>query len=262
MRLVLVFVMACVALSAQEESQPRPAAPQPDSSRRVLMAKTRDEFEAYQRAAQQPNLRMADANAQDFAVRFPESELRAALFQTLMLKHQSANDAEAALADAERVLLIDPNNVVALVTAANALSERTLPTSQPSQQRLDQAMRFAERGLDILKSESLQPSSDQTARFRGVLMSLAHAALGNVYLLRQDAASAEKHLAAAAGSSPAPSALVLYRLAVAQRLLKRYDEALQTIDKASAAANESHDLLMADRVKQEKNVLAKTAAHP
>ena len=228
--------------------------------RKVLMAKSQDEFEAYQRVAQQPNLKTADANAQDFAVRFPESELRAALFQTLMLKHQSANNADAVLADAERVLLIDPQNVVALVAAANALAERSLPSTQQGQQRLDRALRFAERAAELLGSPV--PPAEETSDLRGALLSLANAAAGNVYLLRQDYASAEKHLAAAAQSDRTPKALTLYRLAIAQRLQKKYDEALVNINKASAAADEAHNLMMIERVKREKSAIVKASAKP
>jgi tetratricopeptide (TPR) repeat protein len=201
--------------------------------------------------------------AQDFAVRYPSSDLRAPLFQSLMLKHQQANQADLTLADAERVLLIDPQNVIALVTAANVLSERTLPGKPDSIRRFDQTLRYAQRAIDNIDSELTVPpqaSAGEVTRFRNTVLALAHAAKGNVYLLQNDFAAAESHFSAAAQLSPAPNALVLYRLAVTQHQQKRYDAALDNASKSFEVASANHDLILMDRAKQEKNALVKALA--
>lgn len=264
MRCLLVL---CLLTTAWAQTQPTAgvSVPQPaPNARPPLTAQSQDEFDAYQKVAGEPNLARADAAAQDFAIRFPESDLRAALFQSLMLKHQAANEAPAALADAERVLLIDPQNVVALVTSTNILAERTVPGKPESLQRFDQALRFARRAIANIETGFAPParaSTDDAARYRATLLSIAHAALGNVYLLQSDYAAAEKELAAAVDLAPG-YALALYRLAVAQHQQKRYGEALENVNKAIAAANDAHDLLLMQRAKQEQSTLAKAVAHP
>jgi tetratricopeptide (TPR) repeat protein len=260
-----LVVVLCLLSAAFPQTQTGGAATTADvTARPALTAQTQEEFEAYQRAANEPVLARADAAAQDFAIRFPESDLRAALFQALMLKHQVANDAPGALADAERVLLIDPQNVVALVTSANILAERTPPGKPDSSQRLDQALRFAQRAIANIEAGFVSPpraSADEAARYRATLLSIAHAAAANVYLLQTNYVAAEKEFATAVALVPA-NALALYRLAVAQHQQKRYGEALENVNKAIVAANEAHDLLLVQRAKQEQSTLAKAVAHP
>jgi tetratricopeptide (TPR) repeat protein len=182
-----------------------------------------------------------------------------------MLKHQQSNQADLALTDAERVLLIDPQNVVALVTAANVLSERTLPGKPDSTRRFDQALRYAQRAIDNIDtglSVPPQASVEDTAGFRNTVLAIAHAAQGNVYLLQNDFAAAERQFSTAAEVSPTPNALVLYRLAVAQHQQKRYDAALDNASKSFEVASANHDLILMDRAKQEKNALVKALAKP
>jgi tetratricopeptide (TPR) repeat protein len=247
--------------SLQEES----AEPKQQPPKKLPTAKTQDEYAAYQKAAKQPDLIAAEKLATDFASRFPESELREPLFQTLMLRLQSTNNAERAFANAEKVLLIDPQNVVALVTAANILSERTLPTVADAEQRFEQSIRYAERAIQGI-DDSLELPSDtpleQSAAFKNSLLALAHSSEGNVYLLQKNYAEAEKHLEMASSLSPAPDAVVLYRLSLAQHGQRRFNDALVNIDKAITAANQSHDLVLLDRAKQEKSTLVKVAARP
>jgi len=212
----------------------------------------------------QPDLNAADKLAADFASRFPDSALRESLYQTLMLKQQSANNAEGALANAERVLLLDPQNPVALVVAANVLSERTQPTSADAPQRFERGMRYAERALENIDSAGVSApesaSPEEVAKYRGDLTAIAHAAEGNIELLRKNYMEAEKHFQAALAAKTEPDALVLYRLALAQHGLKRLDDALANTNKAMAAAGTSRDLLLQERIKQERTTLIKAGA--
>jgi tetratricopeptide (TPR) repeat protein len=232
--------------------------------RKAPAAKSAEEFEAYRSAAMQPDLIAAEKLATDFASRFPDSELRESLYQTLMLKQQNGNNAEGALADAERVLLLNPQNRVALVVAANVLSERTQPTSADAEQRFEQGMRYAERALQGIEANGVpaapETSTDDVAAFRATLTSIAHAAEGNIELLRKNYMEAEKHFQAAAAAKPDPDALVLYRLALAQHGLKRLDDALANVNKAMAAVGASRDLILQERIKQERSTLIKAGA--
>jgi tetratricopeptide (TPR) repeat protein len=271
MKLFLVFLLSSISATSQNVPQATSATSNTDAARATddktetaaLIAKSSAEYEAYQKIARQPNLKSADAQAQDFAFRFPESDLRAALFQSLMLKYQAANNAEGTIANAERVLLIDPPNVIALVTAANVFAERTIPGKPDSDERFDRAKRYAMRAIESIDSVSLPTtaSAEDRARFKSTLLSIAHAAIGNIALLQKDPETAEKELQVASELAPS-NALVLYRLAVAQHEQKRYGEAMGNVDKAVIAANDSHDLLLLERAKKEKAALAKAVTRP
>ena len=244
-----------------------PAQATPESKpaeRKQPVAKSQDEYNAYRAVTMQPDLLSAERLAADFASRYPQSELREAMYQTLMLKQQSANRADAALANAEKVLLLNPDNVVALVVAANVLSERTLPTAADASDRFERGMRYADRALQNMETngvpapESAAPTD--IATYRATLTAVAHGAEGNVELLRKNYMEAEKHLQQAIASAPQPDALALFRLALAQHGLKRLDDALANVNKAMAAAGSARDLLLEERIKQERATLIKAGA--
>lgn len=232
---------------------------------RATVARSQDEFKAYQTVITQADLIAADRLASDFASRFPDSDLREPLYATLMLRHQSANDGERALADAERVLLMNPQNAVALVAAANVISERTTPGTPEADPRYEQGLRYADRALQAFEAgvpASGSVTAEQVSELKGLLLAIANAAKGNIYLLQKDYAEAEKYLSAAVAVSPKPDAATLYRLALAQHGQKRLNEALVNADKALQAANAAHDLLLAERAKNEKSVLIRAGARP
>jgi tetratricopeptide (TPR) repeat protein len=272
-------VLIALALVALPQQPDQPAAQQPPiasapqnapatetkpSARKQPVAKSQDEYTAYKSAAMQPDLNAADKLAADFASRFPDSELRESLYQTLMLKQQSANNADGALANAERVLLLDPQNPVALVVAANVLSERTLPTSADAEQRFERGMRYADRALQNIEANGVDApettAADDVAKYRADLTAIAHAAEGNIELLRKHYMEAEKHFQAAIAAKEQPDALVLYRLALAQHGLKRLDDALTNVNKAMAAMGSTRDLVLQERIKQERSTLIKAGA--
>jgi tetratricopeptide (TPR) repeat protein len=262
------------AQPAEPQQQPATTAPQAATSpagpetkppaHKQATAKSQDEYTAYKAAAMQPDLIAADKLATDFASRFPDSELRESLYQTLMLKQQSANNADGALANAERVLLLDPQNPVALVVAANVLSERTQPTSADAEQRFERGMRYAERALQGIEASGVEApesaSPDDIAKYRSDLVAIAHASEGNIELLRKNYMEAEKHFQAAAAVKETPDPLVLYRLALAQHGLKRLDDALANVNKAMAVMGVSRDLILQERIKQERSMLIKAGA--
>ena len=255
------------AQTPAQPSTPAPAQTAPESKtaeRKQPSAKSQDEYNAYRAVTMQPDLLSAERLATDFASRYPQSELREAMYQTLMLKQQSANRAEAALANAEKVLLLNPDNVVALVVAANVLSERTLPTAADAGDRFERGMRYAERALQnidtngVTAPESAAP--EDVAAYRAALTAVAQAAEGNIELLRKNYMEAEKHLQQAIASAPQPDALALFRLALAQHGLKRLDDALANVNRAMATAGNARDLLLEERIKQERATLIKAGA--
>ena len=66
--------------------------------------------------------------ANDFAAKFPDSELRALLYKAAMQTYQQANNADKMMDMAQKVLAIDPDDPEALVGVAQVLAETDATT--------------------------------------------------------------------------------------------------------------------------------------
>jgi hypothetical protein len=76
--------------------------------KRPPQAKTQPEFDAYKAAAGVADAAALEKAADDFAAKFPDSELRIILYKTAMRAYQSANNAEKTEAMGRKVMLDDP----------------------------------------------------------------------------------------------------------------------------------------------------------
>src|SRR5581483_4326979 len=120
--------------SGGQAPQPQPANPQsgapsqPATESKVKAAKTQQEYAAYLAAASEQDMAKADAAVNDFATKFPESDLRSILYEQLMRRYQQANNADKTLEMGHKVLALDPDSVFALIMVSSVLAERTNDT--------------------------------------------------------------------------------------------------------------------------------------
>src|SRR5271155_520335 len=91
-----ILSMAFCAASAQTASQPAqqtppaPAAQGAPAAKRPPQAKTQPEFDAYKTAAANTDPAALEKASEDFATKFPESELRVLLYKNAMRAFQNA----------------------------------------------------------------------------------------------------------------------------------------------------------------------------
>jgi hypothetical protein len=109
--------------AAQTPPAGQAAAPAP-AGKRPPAAKTQPEFEAYKAAIAQTDPAAQEKAADDFATKFPDSELRAMLYTAAMQRYQQANNADKMMEMAKKILAIDADDPAALVGVAQALAER------------------------------------------------------------------------------------------------------------------------------------------
>lgn len=223
-------------------------------------AKTTDEFAAYNAAANNPDAAAAEKAADDFAAKYPQSDLRGLLYSNIMRRYQQANDSEKTLDMARKVLTYEPNDPVALVMAATVLAERTREGDLDREERYDEAIKDAQKSLETVNSDLMVPSNatpEQIESAKKVLQSMAHSAIGMVDLDRKnDAEATQEFQKSIALSTPGQVEPLTYlRLALAQDHLKQYPEALVSANKAvdSAPANSPVQML----AKQEVDRLSK-----
>lgn len=216
------------AVSVTEPTQAAHKAPQP---------KTQAEYDSFQAATTLTDAAKLEAAATEFAQRFPESELRGYLFQQAMGQYQAAGDGDKSLEMARAVLKYEPNNAVALLTAAQMLSERTHDFDLDHNERLSEAEADARNALrhagDVTPPAGM--TATQFAEVMAQLRGTAHEVLGTVSFKRADYFNAIKEYNAAINEERERTDAVVYlRLAVSHDKSDDAQSALHAADKAIA----------------------------
>src|SRR6266581_3690766 len=107
--IVVVLALAAGAFAQQpapkDQTPAQPAAPA--QGKRPPQAKTQPEFEAYKTAAANQDPAALSKAADEFATKFPDSELRLILYKTAMRGYQQANDGDNMMEMGRKVLKID-----------------------------------------------------------------------------------------------------------------------------------------------------------
>jgi hypothetical protein len=86
------------------QSTPGTAPAQAPAGKRPPQAKTQAEFDAYKAAAANTDPAAVEKAADDFAAKFPDSELRILLYKQAMHTYQTANKAEQMMEMGRKVL--------------------------------------------------------------------------------------------------------------------------------------------------------------
>src|SRR4051812_3087232 len=107
--------------AAQRHSQPQ--------------SKTKEEFAAYQTviAVTDPTAALTAADA--FAAKFPQSELRYALYSQLLQKFYAADNRDKVIETGKKLLAIEPVDAMALIMVATATAETTHDTDLDAEEK-------------------------------------------------------------------------------------------------------------------------------
>lgn len=203
---------------------------------RVLQAKSQEELTAYQAVAAKTDPAAVEAGADDFAAKYPTSELRASLYIKAMNMYSQANNADKVIATGEKAIADDPTNPIPLVQVATALAETVRETDLDREQRLAEAAKDAHAAIDNIDTGLIVPANADPQRVAGAkrsILTMSYDTLGMIDMNKKDFASAEKNLQKAIELSQANPEGVLYlRLSVAQDHLQQYSQALDSANKA------------------------------
>lgn len=253
--LLLLLVWSSFTLGQQTSDQPKqPSQPggqtgtsqspgtsqQPGTGpapKRPPQAKTQPEFDAYQAAMKNASDPAAmEKSADDFATKFPESELRILLYRTAMHAYQSANNGDKMAEMAQKVLQIDPDDPEALIGAAEVIAERTRDTDLDKDQRFAEAQKDSQRALQTIDTDVAIPAGtpqDKVDAYKGFLRSSAYSILGTVAFNEKNYAEAETQFRKSVDALPSqPDPVVVLRLAIALDNQGKYPEALKEANRA------------------------------
>ena len=271
---ILMAVLGMCSLSlAQDQKKPAAqnppagqttgqAAPAPQG-KRPPQAKTQAEFEAYNAAKQLADPVAAEKAADDFAAKYPDSELRVELYKMAMQKYQQTNNADKMLEMAQKALTYDADDPAALLGAAQVLAERTRDTDLDKDQRLAEAKKDAERALVTVDTDvpvSGYPP-EQLNAFKGFLRSQAHAIVGTLAFNAKNWAEAEINLRKSIDDFPQQlDAVAVLRLAIALDRQDKTAEALKFANQAVDLTKDRPDSVAGKAARAEQDRLTKLSS--
>ncbi len=257
--IVLVLALSTLVLA----QQPVPSAQNPSAGqtgaapavaapaaappvKRPPQAKTQPEFDAYNAAKAHANDPAAmEKAADDFASKFPESEIRVLLYENAMQSYQAVNNAEKMMEMGRKVLKLDPDDPAALTGVAQVLAERTRDTDLDRDQRLDEAVKLAQHSLESIDSVAVPAGTppEKADAYKGFLRSNAYYVLGTVQYNREKYAEAEDNFRKSIDAFPSqPDPLVVLRLALSLDKQEKYPDALKIVVQAVQLTQENTTL--------------------
>ena len=242
--LFMVCALAVVGWSLQQ-SPTTPAQPKP-AAKRPPQAKSQAEYKDYNTAYAITGGAAMEKAANDFAAKYPQSELTSYLYSKAMHEYQNENQPDKMLTMGEKVLALDPDNSIALVLTATVLSDSLSDSDPDRQQKIAEIKKNANRALESVDSSFTPPASatpEQVTAYKSTLLSMAHSAIGIMDLKTGDDSSAEKELQSAADlNKTQPDPYIWYHLALSQDHQSKYAAALASVNQALRYTSSNPDL--------------------
>jgi len=259
------FLFIGVLLFAASMVAQKPATPPKEGSQPAQQQqpgphpKTQAELTDYNAAAVITGGAASEKAADDFAAKYPDSEMRENLYLRAMHEYQTENQAPKSLAMAEKVLQLDTTNSVALVISAMVLSDQ-LTQPNPDPQKVAEITKNANLAIQTIDTSFKPPAQvtpEQVAMYKNILKGNAHSALGVTDLKTENYAAAETELKAATDlTKDHPDPFNWYYLALVQNHLKKYSDAVATAEqglKYAASDPNATKLLQDERDKASKS---------
>jgi tetratricopeptide (TPR) repeat protein len=244
---ILAILSIAVWAGAQTAGQPAqqtppaagqaaPATPAPPQGKRPPQAKTDPELAAYKAAAANTDPAALEKAADDFATKFPDSEIRVLLYQNAMRLYQGANNAEKVDAMGRKVLNLDADNPEALVAVAGVIAERTRDSDIDKDQRFAEGMSMAQKATQTVDTDISVPAGTTQERidaYKALLRSNAYSTMGTIEFKKENYVAAQENLQKAIDAYPSdPASVDVLRLALALDKQGKYPEALKVANRA------------------------------
>lgn len=251
---VILIIMSMAVLAAMAQSTGQPAQQNPPAGqattpgattsgatavpavKRPPQLKTKPEQDAYNAAAAITDAAAIEKAADDFATKFPDSEVRVLLYKNAMRDYQNANNAEKTEAMGRKVLALDPDDPEALAVVAEVITERTRDTDIDRDQRYAEATTMAKRAVQTVDTDlAMQAGTpqDKIDAAKGYIRSQAYSIIGTIEYKKENYVAAQEDLQKSIDAYPSdPDPVVVLRVALALDKQEKYAEALKFANRA------------------------------
>jgi len=221
--------------SSKPGAQSAPTGQAAPTGKRLPQAKTQAEFDAYKAAAALTDPAAQEKAANDFATKYPDSELRPLLYKAVMGAYQQANNADKMMEMGRKILAIDADDPDALLGVAQGLAESTQDTDLDRDQKLAEAKKDAQRALVTVDTDvpTAGVAPERLSNYQAYVRSQAYDILGTIESKNKAWADAEADLKKSIDAFPqSVDPVAVLRLALALDMQGKYPEALKYADQA------------------------------
>ena len=257
------------AQGAQGQTAPgAQAAPgAPPAGKRPPQAKTQPEFDAYKVAVASTDPVALEKAADDFATKFPDSELRVLLYKSALRLYQNANNPDKTEAMGRKVLNLDGDDPEALVMVAEVVAEKTHDSDLDKDQRYDEATKMAQKATQTVDTDVSVPQGtpqEKLDAYKNLLRSNAYSILGTIEFKKENFAGAQTDLQKSIDAFPSqPDPVVVLRLALSLDKQQKYPDALKVASRAVDLTQENSQIgTLARRERDRLQQLTGAAATP
>jgi tetratricopeptide (TPR) repeat protein len=238
-RAAIILAVLSLAAWGAAQSQPAPqtpaVAPAAPAAKRPPQAKTQPEFDAWKAASANTDAAALEKAADDFATKFPDSELRVLLYKSAMRDYQNTNNAEKTEAMGRKVLSFDADDPEALVIVAEVIAEKTRDSDIDKDQRFAEATSMAEKATQTVDTDIQVPAGTPQEKidgYKGLLRSQAYSIIGTIDFKKENYPAAEQNLQKSIDVYPSdPDKVVVLRLALTLDKEQKYPEALKVVNR-------------------------------
>jgi tetratricopeptide (TPR) repeat protein len=235
------------------------AAPQ---GKRPAKVNSQDEYTAYKAAIAITDAAAAEKAAEDFATKYPQSEVRPMVYKAVMQRYQQVNNGDKMVEMAKKVLAIDPDDPEALVSVAQVQAEKVKDDSLDKDVLLAEAKKDAERALVTVDTDI--PTSgypeEQLKMYKNFIRSQAYFVIGTAAFKASNWPEAETNLRKSIDALPQqPDVIAVYRLALSLDFQNKIPEALKAAQQAVDLTKDNPDSAAGKAARQEQDRLMKYA---
>lgn len=262
---------ATPAAQGQQQQQPAAGQQQPAAGqaaavppgKRQPQAKTKEEYAAYVALMQMTDPAAMEKAADDFVAKYPDSELRGAVYQRTMAVYQQSGNEDKTVEMGRKSLTYNPDDPGVLVSVGELIASRTRETDLDKDQRLAEATKDAKHALETVTDYPAPPTmpADQVEKIKNDMRGTAYSVLGMAAYTNKnypEAITNFKQSIDATQADPDPTVYLRYTLALDKAA--RYPEALQAANKTLALPDAAPQVKQL--ATQEKNRLEKLANAP
>jgi tetratricopeptide (TPR) repeat protein len=250
---------------AQNPPAGQPAAPAAGQAaapqgKRPPKINSQEEYAAYQAAVKVADPAECEKAANDFAAKYPASEVRPIVYKAAMVRYEQANNGEKTVEVAKKVLGIDPDDPEALVALAQVEVDQTKDDNLDKEQRLAEARKGAERALVTVDTDvpTAGYPEEQLKNYKNFIRSQAYFVIGMAAYKASNWPDAEANLRKSIDALPqSPDVVAVYHLALSLDFQNKIPEALKAAQQAVELTKDNPNSPAGKAARQEQDRLMK-----